>query len=969
MVAQLTIPNTFASIAIQPMRIPSGLLQSQIDATDANKSVELVYSLSRLNWIDGWWAWAIAVLFLAGISYLLIRLYRNDTAELAGATRATLIGLRVLLLCGLVFFLVGLERRSRQRVVRPSEVAVIVDTSQSMSLPQSDQPSEQSRMDAARQLISQSPLIPGLAEDHRVTLYTFGGGGELNEVLVSEVDTGSADSQTRTQPAELAEPVAQPVAIVGLVGLVSAALLMVVAGVLAVSGATRAVPPLLLASSLAMVVGGTLLCGVWSINTTWTLAGLVGLQDAESNVSAAGDQSASETPASENAEDVEKNIDQRMREIDWASVFVASAGETRIGDALRGISSRHDPTTLAGVLMLTDGENNAGTPPLAAAALIGRGGTAVYPIGLGSAKPPTNIRIVDLDVPRRVYPGDKFALNAVLQASGPQSMTVQVQLLDDVDSDAERSTAPEGDGAGATSSESVPSVIDSREVVIAGDGTLTGVQFEMEPASVGRRKLTIRVIPPADDQNELDNERQAKYEVVSRRLRVMLVAGGPMREYRFVRNLLFRDPSVEVDVWLQTGQSGMSQDADRVLTDFPRTAVELFEYDAILAFDPNWLMLDASQLDLIDQWLSRQAGGMALVSGPVYMPEWTRLRTDPRVEVVRRFFPVALSSRGPLLSTGRTGGDTAWPLEFAPDAAIADFLNIGRDADSGAGGWQEFGGIYDFVGVNEAKPGARVYAYFSDPSTAIDEKLPIYLASQFYGAGRVFFQGSGEMWRLRGVSDSFFDAYYTKLVRWVSEGRLLRDSNRGVLLVDRPRAMVGDTITVRAILTDEQFQPLRLPQVEANLLTPSGRSETVRLTPLAGEPREGTYSGRILAREAGAYELRITLGNALDEEVLRQSFQIGLPTLELERPRRNDEVLRALAATTGGLYTNLDGSSGSEQPTPGELVSRIEPQPQLTVLPGTPDRDFERRRNASLMWLLCSMLTMEWVIRRLHRLA
>lgn len=948
--------------------------------TGTERPIDLVYTLSRLQWLSGWWMWALAVAMLAGVLYLIIRLYRRDTAELARATRVTLIGLRVAIVLGLLFFLLGLERRARQRVTRPSEVAVLVDTSQSMSLPESDQPGGRTRMEAANELVSQTPLIGSLAENHRVTVYTFDATGEVNEVLVSSL--GDDLANIKANPAEEVDLNGEnistgvsPLAIIGAVGLATAVLLMVVAAVLAVSRASRAVPPLLLASALLMVVGGGLLGGVWTMQTETTLASLLGL---ESNPGPVGSSPANSVDDStDDAAEPTQSLEDRMRAIDWDSILVASGAETRMGDALRSISTRHAPTTLAGVLLLTDGENNGGTPPLAAAAMFSRGGTAIYPIGLGSAKAPTNVRIVDLDAPRRVYPGDRFALNAVLQGSGDGPITVQVQLLDTIDSDEGTSVAtevnsvePDGEpnrAAGAGE------LVDSREVTIPGDGTLAGVRFEMAPAAVGRRRLTVRVVPPQDDQNEKDNIRQARYEVVSRRLRVLLVAGGPMREYQFVRNLLYRDKSVELDVWLQTGQAGMSQDADQLLTEFPATAQALFEYDAIVAFDPDWLKLDAADLDLLDQWLSRQAGGLALISGPVYMPEWMRLRTDPRIDVVRQFFPVALSRRGPLLSTGRTGGDNAWQLQFAPDAGIADFLNISEDSSSGILPWKEFDGVYDYLGVNEAKPGARVYAYFSDPSTAVDESLPIYLASQFYGAGRVYFQGSGEMWRLRGLGDELFDAYYTKLIRWISEGRLLRDSNRGLLLVDRPRAMVGDTITVRAILTDEQFQPLRVPQVEAKLLTPGGKVESVRLTPLAGEPREGTYSARILAREAGAYELRVTLGSALDEEVLRQQFQVGLPTLELERPQRNDEVLRAIAGSTGGEYLTMDAMSAGGANSSGEgplgLVQKIEPQPQLTVLPGTPDRDFETRRNATLMWLLCSMLTMEWVVRRLHRLA
>ena len=180
--------------------------------------------------------------------------------------------------------------------------------------------------------------------------------------------------------------------------------------------------------------------------------------------------------------------------------------------------------------------------------------------------------------------------------------------------------------------------------------------------------------------------------------------------------------------------------------------------------------------------------------------------------------------------------------------------------------------------------------------------------------------------------------------------------------------MIGDTITVRAVLSDEQFEPLDVPEVPAKLLSPSGRIDDIQLLPLKGEPRAGTYGGRFVVREAGSYELRLTLGDALDEQVLRQNVQVRLPTIELERPRRNDPELKQFAAMTGGHYLPVDPQT-TDQSITTSLISRVRPQPQTTILPGTPDADFTRRRNAVLMWLIAAMLTMEWVTRRLHRLA
>lgn len=575
------------------------------------------------------------------------------------------------------------------------------------------------------------------------------------------------------------------------------------------------------------------------------------------------------------------------------------------------------------------------------------------------------MRVVDLDAPRRVYPGDKFSVTGVLQASGPKALEVDVQLLDALDVDAATAT-PDGDNDGPAKFSG--EVIDSKKVKVASDGTLTGIRFELEPETVGRRRLAIRVVAPAEDRNRNDDLRDARYEVVARKLRVMAVAGGPTREYRFVRNLLHRDTSIELDVWLQSGQKGISQDADRVLEVFPTRAEDLFEYDAIVMFDPDWTAFTADTLNVIDRWLAQQAGGMLIVAGPVYHPRWTRIRTDPRVGRISGFYPVNFPTRGPLLGGGRQGGNNAWPIKFTPESRRAEFLWIDDDPQASFEAWESFGGVYDYVGVKSPKPGAKVYGYFSDPTTEIGDSLPAYLASQFYGAGRVYFQGSGEMWRLRGESDAYFDSYYTKLIRWVSEGRLLRDSNRGVLLVDSRRAMVGDTISVRAVLTDEQFEPLDVPEVPAKLLAPGGRIEDIRLLPLKGEPRAGTYGGRFIVREAGSYELRVTLGDALDEQILRQTVQVGLPLIELERPRRNDAELQQFATMTGGKYLPVEEDTTSDVVSQ-QLIGTLRPQPQTTILPGTPDQEFNERRNAMLMWLIALALTMEWVTRRLQRLA
>jgi len=930
-----------------------------MDAQSMPSKSQIVYEFARAGMIEGWWLWALVVATIVLALVLGTIHYRRDVSELPRPVRWTLLGLRLTVVLALVFFFFDLQRRTERLITRPSEVVVLADNSQSMSLPVDGAVGSISRVEFAQQLLGDAKLSERLSDVHRVHVYRFDSSNEptlmesidspdVEELDSKENETSVGIEANALEPARIAEPVriAQFGAFAVAIGLAVGLIALLIGAF----GRGGLVGWWLWTSASSLVLGGLCLGGAYAVHTEHSIRSILGFT------------APTQTPAVINEPTSQETEEVIRPPVPWTEQLAATGTESRIGDALQSVLGDHEPSTLAGVVLVTDGQSNGGQGLGNALTLARRNEVSLYPVGLGSSAPPVNVRVVSLDVPKRIYPGDKFSVSAVLQASGPEAMEVDVQLLDGLDS----TDGKTADGSGQTT---LPTnVVDVQSVRLASDGTLMGVRFELEPESVGRRRIAVRVVAPEQDTNDRDDIRDARYEVVSRKLKVLAIAGGPTREYRFVRNLLYRDESVELDVFLQTGQVGMSQDADRLRSGFPTEPEDMFEYDAMLFFDPDWNSISTESLDLLERWVTQQAGGIVLIGGPVYHPRWFRKQTDPRVSKVRAFFPVQLATRGPLLGGGRQGGENPWPFQFTAEATRAEFLRISDEVEENQAVWDEFEGVYDFLGVKGAKPGAKVYAYYSDPTTKISDELPIYLASQFFGAGRTYFQSSGEMWRLRGLSDAYFDRYYTQLVRWVSEGRLLRDSDRGILLVDNSRAMVGDTIMIRAVLSDDQFEPLQVPSVPVQILLPGGRVSEMKLLPLDGEPRPGTYGGRLTVREAGDHEIRLTLGNALAEEILQQSVQVRLPTVELERPQRNDESLRQLADMTSGKYLAL-----SETENPGSVAEQlrewIQPQPQRSVLPGTPDLAFTQRRNVVLMWLIATMLTFEWVTRRLHRLA
>jgi hypothetical protein len=648
------------------------------------------------------------------------------------------------------------------------------------------------------------------------------------------------------------------------------------------------------------------------------------------------------------AKEVEKTPD-----VDWAAQLSPRGAQTRIGDNLKFTIDRERGGPIAGVVLFTDGGNNAGIEYTIAAQAAQDALIPVYTVGLGSDKRPANLRVVDLEAPERVYPGDKFTLTGYVQAQGTNRTNLTVELL-----------SGDADGKNETRE-------DELTVDVGRTGQVVPVKFELEPEEQGIRQFRMRVKALEGEIDKLDNEKTAKVEVIDRKTKIMLLAGGPLRDFQFLRNQLYRDKEVTSDVWLQSGRPGVSQEANEVLHGFPETADELFEYDCIVAFDPDWEALDELQVKLLERWVAEKAGGLIVVAGPVFTPQWSsRRRGDPRIDTIKALYPVAFYFQGSAtLGLGRFGSEKAWPIEFTRDGKEAEFLWLDDDAIRSEQAWQQFEGVSGYYAVKDQKLGAKIYSRFGDPDTAIDGVQPIYMAGQFYGSGRVFFMASAEMWRINEVDDTYSEQFYTKLIRWASEGRLLRDSSRGVLLVDKDRCSLGDQIAVRAILQDAQHQPLTLDQVQAELIQPDTTRQTLTLKKVKDEARDGTYVEQFTALQEGDYMIRLQ-HPAAGDQLLEREVRAKIPAAETESPERNDLVLRDIADKTGGDYfVGIDAALGRAGTGRAALANLIKPQDQVTILPGTPDRSFERLLMGWLIGLICGVLCLEWLLRRLSKLA
>jgi hypothetical protein len=922
------------------------------------------YKFARLQtFAQGqWWHALLLIVAVLAISTYAMWMYRKDSVELPRGLAILLCLLRLCALAGILFYFFGLEKRAERKLVKNSRALLLIDTSQSMGLRDPPEggatnvPATMSRAEQVAAELANGPLIQRLREKHDVVAYRFDQAENPIEV---------ASFPRKPTPQEIAESKVSEEDRLNKIVAESRWLVYIAAGVFGVSiiaglvyvltrGQSKNVPAArasvgqqpreseswsLLATITTLIAALVILAVACLRGSEAGILAVVGIRPARAASSVQGPS----TSKSETA----------LPAIDWVTQLVPRGGETRIGDNLQFLIDKERGGPIAAIVLFTDGCNNAGGDCRIAASTAKESLIPIYTVGLGSNERPPNLRIVDLEAPERVYPGDKFSVTGYVQAQNYAGGGLTIELM---------SSAADGSGE---------SKEDEQTLDVGRSSQVVPIKFELKPEEQGIRQYKLRVRPFEGEIDRRDNEKTAKVEIIDRRTKVLLMAGGPMRDFIFLRNQLFRDKEVVSDVWLQSGKPGISQDAHEILYKFPETADELFEYDAIVAFDPDWEQLDELQVKLLERWVAEKAGGLIIVTGPVFTPQWSsRKRGDPRTDTIKALYPVVFHFLGSAtLNLGRFGAEKAWPLEFTADGRQAEFLWLDDNFDASQRAWAQFEGVCGYYAVKDAKHGARVYARFGDPDTAIDNTQPIYLAGQFYGSGRVFFMASGEMWRLRAVDDAYFEQFYTKLIRWASEGRLLRDSSRGVLLVDKDRAALGDQIAVRAILQDAQHRPLNAEQVQAMLVQPDTTRKPLVLKKVKDEGRDGIFVEQFTALQEGDYRIELQ-HPAAAEQILLREVRIKIPAKELEFPERNDALLREIADKSGGDYVvGMPAAASISEEYRGGLAARIKPQDQATILPGTPDRAFERQLMGWLLALICGALSLEWLLRRLSKLA
>ncbi|QDV72961.1 hypothetical protein [Botrimarina mediterranea] len=632
-------------------------------------------------------------------------------------------------------------------------------------------------------------------------------------------------------------------------------------------------------------------------------------------------------------------FDVALEYVDAVEETSEAAGATRLGSAVERVLADHAATPLAALVIASDGGWNAGPDPLDAADAAKSRGVPIYALGVGPLREPPTVSLRDLAAPTRAATGDNFRVSVTVAANGAASLGSEAHRVSLV----LRPIDAQGAAGAAASEERI-------ETPSPEGGGLTGASADLEGPSPGAYELVATLQPAGRDADESDNVLSTRIEFVDEPTRVLLAAGGPARDYHFLRDQLHRDEQFACDVLLQSAAGAVTQDAGKVLTSLPATADEWEAYDVLVAIDFDWRQVDASTTAALAEWVSSRGGGLAFVAGNVSTPGAVRAGLEAPL---RTLLPVTL--RDDPLAMGSTAAAVrdARPVVLSTAGESLDWLNLRLAGDRTTSVWRTLDGFYATTLPAEPKPGAAVLATLGEGAT----QSPL-LVEQLYGAGRVDYLASPETWRLRTVAPELFTELYVGWLRSLTQGRLLGAAAEGSLLFDRRRYDLGELMTLRYVARD----PSVAITPTARVAGAAGAPSEVTLVPVEGQP--GVYAATVKASDTGRWTATLEVAGG---ERLTATAEASLPALENETRVQNVALLRDLAEQSGGRYVDLADPQAS-----AALAEIIEATPSLaetTIDLGPPDEGFAERLSRWSLGVMAGALLLEWLLRRAWRLA
>ncbi len=566
----------------------------------------------------------------------------------------------------------------------------------------------------------------------------------------------------------------------------------------------------------------------------------------------------------------------------------AEGMSTDLARAIRQVIDKAQGRRLAAVILASDGRATQPTSLQDALDLAAGRQIPIFPLRIGSPDPVRDIEVGPVRAQDGVFVNDVLAVEAQLSARGLSEPTpVRVALVD------ERS----GTTVAAQTVSLDPSV------------GATTVELHTKPTQGGTTRYRVEVAPLPGETNIQNNAERVDVTILEGGLRVLFVEGYPRYEYRYLKNALLREQTMQMSGLLIEADEQFVQEGTEPIGRFPDTPEELSRYDVVLFgdVDPRGGWLTAAQMNILLDFVGNEGGGFGLIAGERAAPH--RYLGTP----LEKLIPVSIDPG--FLGRYDAALVFGYRPRLTPEGRRSRIFRFAADRAASAALFDSLPELYWVARTLGPKPGASVLAEHPTLRTAAGP-MPIVVTGR-YGAGKIFFQATDDTWRWRRHNGELLhDSYWVQVARELMRDTRASQDRRYVLRTDRRTYAYGEPVRVQveffdAQLLSQQHDTLPVAVAESGTVDahePSGglliptRFEAHRIS-----PQSSIFEGAYVPPHPGGFSLEAAdVSPRPGDRSASVLVRVERPDLEARRPEADYEALERIAAATGGRVLELD---------------------------------------------------------------
>ncbi len=698
------------------------------------------------------------------------------------------------------------------------------------------------------------------------------------------------------------------------------------------------------------------------------------------------------------------SFDQNLAVMPSLDSAAATGAVTALAESLEAVLAVPQSEPLLGVVLVSDGIDNASQLPERVARTFRRKGIPIHAVTVGTTNEMRDVILENVQVKRAVPNEAPTRVAMDVRSPGFAGKRVSLQIR------------------------SQKKIIAAKEVTLNGERQ--NIEINFTPRQKGFQTYEAVVSSVPDEWLGTNNRRVFGLEVVDPTIHVLYMEGTPQTktspkpEWKYLKDALLSDTNISVKVlYRQLGTDGKY--LDTIDTDpetgekiypvehprlgFPRTLSALLEYDVIIHSDIRKESFTPDQLQNMAKLIQEYGGGFVMIGGSSAFGKGGYHET-----ILDRIIPIAMEQDKDSLNA-------PFKLQLARGALSHPIMNIGTSIEETAQIWTtKFPMLYGFNRVGRAKPGATVLA--ENPAYITPFGYGPLIAVQQIGKGRsmAFTSDTTRNWGKdfettwgehkragtaagvalteRNCDARYYRQFWVNAVRWLASGKMGRTNDPVTLELGQSYCRPDESISARVKVRDEELKEVANAEVALYLsegtktnapvravYDPAAKAYTANLRP----PKSGEFivtavakragqssSGRRLAGSAEAVPAAYTPSGAVPFSTARASSVPATEASDLLGDDRQLLVAESVDLELLDLRARPDFMAALARNSHGENFSLSDGQPvsPAYMFAKAPAPKIEYRREplwdkAAWLGLILGLLAIEWTIRRVRGLA